>query len=128
MLKVDLKCPYCGAIIIFSGSDFESNVVCKCGAFGEAWFFPHRLRGLRGEARLKWSIGDHYPNDILATCDKWKFLANFIDFVVKESDLPKIKELYCESVIKKYGNDFMGKYVDANYPFLSTAQETEAKK
>ena len=113
LLTVELKCPFCKVTFDFSSGDFEDDVQCsKCGAFAEAWFFPHRLKGMN-----VWSIGDHYPNEVLCY-SKSKFLQYFNDFNVSENQFGKIRELYLEYIKKKRfpNNEFMERYVRGNFP------------
>ena len=113
MLTVELRCPFCEAIFEFSSGDFEDDVECpQCGAFGEAWFFPHRLKEMS-----TWSIGDHYPNNILSH-SKSKFLRYFNYFTIPEIQFGKIQKLYVEYIKKtRFPNDdFMERYVKANFP------------
>ena len=110
MLTVQLRCPYCKTVFDFSSPDFEDTVHCpNCGACGEAWFFPHKLEGIKF-----WSVGDHYPNDILMR-DKILFVAHFTDFIIDEKNVDKAMELYENHISEKY-TPFMVSYVKANFP------------
>jgi len=121
MLTVELRCPFCKTTFLFSDYDFEAATSCpKCNAFGEAWFFPHRLKGTIFITETLWSIGDHYPNNVL-TLDETAFLRYFSEFAVPERQFNDILSLYIEFVKRRFPtNPFMQEYAKANFPYKRT--------